>query len=121
MQGRNARESVGQVRSFTGQAFRAQAAEPVLGLPETFVSLHPAKPWEFRIDTPQVGVGGWLQGATKIVGNGRAAFFGEAAMFTAQLAGGDRRPVGMNAPGAEQNAQFVLNVMHWLAGPRPAQ
>ena len=35
-----------------------------------------------------------------------------------QLAGPERRPVGMNAPDAEQNAQFVLNVMHWLEGDR---
>ena len=68
--------------------------------------------------TPRVEVGGWLQGAVKDAGKGRAAFFGEAAMFTAQSAGAERRPMGMNAPGAEQNAQFVLNLLHWLAGPK---
>jgi hypothetical protein len=47
---------------------------------------------------------------------GRAAFFGDPALFTAQIAGPDRRLVGMNARGAEQNFQFVLNVMHWLSG-----
>jgi len=50
-----------------------------------------------------------------VVGKGRAAFFGEAAMFSAQVAGPNRRPMGMNAPGAEQNFQLVLNLMHWLA------
>ena len=50
------------------------------------------------------------------VESGPAAFFGEAAMFSAQVTGPERRPMGMNAPGAEQNAQFVLNVMHWLSG-----
>jgi hypothetical protein len=47
----------------------------------------------------------------------RVAFFGEAAMFSArfQVIGTERRPMGMNAPGAEQNFQFVLNVMRWLA------
>ena len=50
------------------------------------------------------------------VGSGRAAFFGEAAMFSAQVAGPSRRPMGMNAPGAEQNHRFVLNVMRWLMG-----
>ena len=49
-------------------------------------------------------------------GSGRAAFFGEAAMFSAQLS--DKQPMGMNAPMAEQNFQFVLNVMHWLSGIR---
>jgi len=106
--------AVAQVRSFTGQAFRAPGWQPLMVLPEGFVSLHPAKAWAFEPDTPRVQVGGWLQGAVKVVGQGRAAFFGEAAMFSAQLAGPQRAPMGMNAPGAEQNAQFVLNVMHWL-------
>jgi len=44
------------------------------------------------------------------------AVFGEAAMFTAQLAGPARMPMGMNHPLAKQNAQFALNVMHWLSG-----
>ena len=39
---------------------------------------------------------------------------GEAAMCTA-LGEGDGR-WGMNAPGAEQNARFCLNVLHWLTG-----
>lgn len=121
VRGRNAKESVQQVRSFTGQAFRAPGAQPLLVLPGTFVSLHPAKAWDFKPETSQVAVGGWLQGATRIVGEGRAAFFGEAAMFTAQRAGTQRKPVGMNAPGAEQNAQFVVNVLHWLAGPQQSK
>ena len=36
-------------------------------------------------------------------------------MLTAQRAGPERRPMGMNAPGAEQNAQFALNILHWLS------
>ncbi len=47
---------------------------------------------------------------------GRAAFFGEAAMFSAQVAGPNRVPMGMNARLAEQNPQFVLNVLRWLSG-----
>lgn len=115
--GRNASESVTSVRSFTGQAFRAPAtAEPILVLPQTFVSLMPEKAWQFGPETRQVPVGGWLQGAVMRLGSGRAAFFGEAAMFSAQVAGPERRPMGMNAPGAEQNHRFVLNVVRWLAG-----
>lgn len=39
-------------------------------------------------------------------------------MFSAQenTNNGEVVHFGMNAPGAEQNAQFILNVMHWLAG-----
>lgn len=34
----------------------------------------------------------------------------------AQVSGPERHPVGMNAKHAGENPQFVLNVMHWLAG-----
>jgi hypothetical protein len=113
--GRTANESVTSIRTFTGQAFQAPAsAQPLLVLPEDFVSLMPVKAWEFGPDTKIIPVGGWLQGAVMPFGSGRAAFFGEAAMFSAQLS--DNQPMGMNAPMAEQNFQFVLNVMHWLSG-----
>jgi hypothetical protein len=49
------------------------------------------------------------------VGKGRVAVFGEAGMFTAQLAGPKQTPMGMNAPEAEQNHQLVLNLLHWLS------
>jgi hypothetical protein len=116
VEGRNAGERVTQVRSFTGQAFRWDVpdAQPIMILPADFVSLEPLIAWQFKTDTPVRRVGGWWQGATRRVGTGRVALFGEAAMFSAQIAGADRRPMGMNAPMAEQNAQFTLNVLHWL-------
>ena len=40
--------------------------------------------------------------------------FGEAALFSAQLAGPEHRPMGMNHPDAVQNAQLLLNIVHWL-------
>jgi hypothetical protein len=55
------------------------------------------------------------QGAVQPTGKGRAAFFGEAAMFSAQLAGAEKDHLGMNAPGAEANFRFTLNLLHWLA------
>jgi hypothetical protein len=113
--GRNETESVTSVRSFTGQAFQAPAsAQPILVLPGDFISLMPVKSDEFGPDTKRFPVGGWLQGAAMPFGSGRAAFFGEAAMFSAQMS--DNNPMGMNAPMAEQNFQFVLNIMHWLSG-----
>jgi len=115
--GRDQKESVKSIRTFTGQAFQAPAqAESLLVLPGTFIALMPVVAWDFKPDTKQMPVGGWSQGAVLKAGKGRAAFFGEAAMFSAQVSGAERRPMGMNAPGAEQNAQFVLNVMHWLSG-----
>ena len=106
------------MRSFTGQAFTAPGAEPILVLPATFIALMPRVAWQFTPDTKHVPVGGWLQGAVMKVGRGRAAFFGEAAMFSAKMVGPNRRPMGMNAPGAEQNVQLVRNLMGWL-GERP--
>ena len=37
-------------------------------------------------------------------------------MFSAQVSGPDRTPMGMNHPSAGQNVQFLLNVVHWLTG-----
>jgi hypothetical protein len=117
VKGRTPGESVTSIRTFTGQAFQASdAAQPLLVLPQNFISLMPEKAWQFGPDTKRSPVGGWLQGAVMSFGSGRAAFFGEAAMFSAQVAGPERKPMGMNAPLAEQNFQFVLNVMHWLSG-----
>jgi hypothetical protein len=114
-EGRTEKESVTSIRSFTGQAFQApESAQPLMVLPDDFVLLMPEKAWEFGPTTKAIPVGGWLQGAVMTFGHGRAAFFGEAAMFSAQISGNE--PAGMNAPMAEQNFQFVLNVMHWLSG-----
>jgi hypothetical protein len=37
-------------------------------------------------------------------------------MFSAQLTGREKAPMGMNAAVARHNPQFLLNVMHWLVG-----
>lgn len=113
--GRSDEQPIASVRSFVGQAFQApRSAEPILVLPRNFVSLMPEKAWEFSAETKRLPVDGWLQGAVMKVGGGRAAFFGEAAMFSAQRVG--TTEVGMNAPGAEENYRLVLNVLRWLSG-----
>ena len=76
----------------------------------------PDTAWAFREDTPRIPVAGWSQGAVMKFGKGRLAIFGEAAMFTAQVSGKSKRKMGMNHPAAKQNAQFLLNVIHWLDG-----
>lgn len=115
--GRSAGERVDSVVSFTGQAFRGEGAAPLLILGPDAVSLLPAKPWVFDSSTARRSAAGWWQGAVKEVGRGRVAVFGEAAMFTAQLAGPERTPVGMNHPAAAQNARFLRNLMQWLTEP----
>lgn len=76
----------------------------------------PIVAWQFSDTTPRISGEGWLQGGTVTFGRGRIAVFGEAAMFSAQRKGPQHTPMGMNAPEAAQNPQFVLNVLHWLAG-----
>lgn len=116
--GRSGEERVEQVRSFTGQAVRVPPeATPLLLLPEGTVSLFPDTAWQFSARTRQAPAGGLAQGAVRRYGQGRIAVFGEAAMFTAQLAGPTRAPVGMNAPGATGNATLVLNLVRWLLEP----
>lgn len=115
--GRTAAERVDSVRSFTGQAFRAGSeAQPLLVMGPTMVSLMPETAWDFDETTRRVPVAGWLQGAVLRFGEGRVAVFGEAAMFTAQYVPQDNAWFGMKSPGAEQNQQFLLNVLHWLSG-----
>ena len=114
--GRTSGERVTAIATFTGSAFQAgEGWTPLLTLAPHIVSLAPQEAWAFTPDTPRQPVGGWLQGAVLALGQGRVAVFGEAAMFTAQLGGPQRQPMGMNAPGAEENPQFLLHVMRWLA------
>ena len=115
--GRNSSEVVTSIRSFTGQAFIVpESAQPLMILPDDFISVMPEEPWAYAPATKIIPVGGWLQGAVMPYDAGRAAFFGEAAMFTAQMDESSGMRIGMNSPMAEQNSQFVLNVMHWLSG-----
>ena len=115
--GRGKEERIDSVATFTGSAFRLEkGGEAVLTFGQQVISLEPNVAWQFTAETPKVDVKGWHQGATLRHGKGRVVVFGEAAMFTAQVAGQQRTKVGMNAPLAPQNAQFLLNLMHWLTG-----
>ncbi len=114
--GRTPAERVDSVATFTGSAFRAAKVEAIIVLGSGFVSLTPERPGDMSKITERTPVDGWLQGAVTRLGKGRVAVFGEAAMFSAQVAGPERMPMGMNHPHAARNAQFLLNLMHWLSG-----
>lgn len=115
--GRNASEHIDSVIAFTGQAFRLGGpGDALMTLGPNIQLLMPEVAWQFSKLTPRVSASGMLQGAAIQYGTGRVAVFGEAAMFTAQLSGPSRTPAGMNDPTAPQNAQFLLNVIHWLSG-----
>jgi hypothetical protein len=117
--GRSATEKVDSVHAFTGQGFRSERPiEPLMTLPSGSTLRLPVNAGEFKDTTAEVPAAGMYQGAVFRYGEGRVAVFGEAAMFSAQKLTIDDRvlPMGMNAPEAAQNPQFLLNIMHWLSG-----
>ena len=109
-------ERIDSIATFTGQGFRLKGkGTPVLTLDRRFAILLPKVAWEFDHDTKKMPGAGLLQGVLLERGRGRVAVFGEAAMFSAQLGGPNRAPMGMNVPLAGQNARLALNIMRWLA------
>ncbi len=110
-------EGIDSVASFTGQGFQIpDGARPLLLFGRDVLSLMPDTAWAFKPDTPHIALEGWSQGAVMSVGKGRLAVFGEAAMFTAQVAGPNRFKMGMNADIAPQNYLFLIRLVRWLAG-----
>jgi hypothetical protein len=115
--GRATSEHVDSVTTFTGNAFSArdETVSPILVFGSGVDVLTTDTAWVFNDKTARRSAAGLLQGGAVQFGSGRVVITGEAALFSAQVAGPARRPMGMNAPGAEQNPQFLLNIMHWLS------
>jgi len=115
--GRYAAESVQQIATFTGQAFKIpDDATPILTFNKNYVNMLPDTAWIFNDETTRFNVEGWSQGAYREFGKGKIVVFGEAAMFTAQLAGPQKSKAGMNNEAAPENHQLLLNIIHWLDG-----
>jgi hypothetical protein len=113
--GRTPGETVNKVVTFTGQAFGIPAgATSILKFDKHYLLLETDTAWVFDSHTRYLPVNGWSQGAFMKFGKGRVVMFGEAAMFSAQLAGKDKRKVGMNSDYAEENYKLLLNIIHWL-------
>ena len=107
-------KGIDTVVTFTGSAFRLPpGAHPVLAL-RNYTLLRPQEAWQFTETTPFTDSRGFYQLGYLEYGKGRVVMSGEAAMFSAQLAGPNRNLVGMNQPEARQNGQLLLNIMHWL-------
>ena len=100
---------IDEVTTFTGSSFQIDSAgQPLLVFGPQVCS---STGWT---DANPLPLEGHWQGAVLPFGAGRVAVFSEAAMFSAQVTGPNRSPMGMNAPVARQNAALLLNVMHWL-------
>jgi hypothetical protein len=117
--GRGPDEAITSLRTFTGSAFRAPPnARPLIVFPAGFMIHQCGLPCPAGV--PESNAAGYLQGAVLKFGKGRIAVFGEAAMFSAQVAMGPTPYYfGFDAPDAKQNKPFILNLMHWLAGLLP--
>jgi hypothetical protein len=116
IEGRFPDERVDSVATFYGHAMRARdsAVVPLMVFGSEIESMQPDRLWGIDDDTPRIPVGGWLQGAARTLGRGRVVVYGEAGMAVAERIGPHARPRGMNTAVGTQNAQFLLNTLHWL-------
>ena len=115
--GRNADETVNKVVTFTGQAIRIpEGATSILRFDDRYLLMETDTAWVFDSHTRYTRISDWSQGAYMKYGKGRVVMFGEAAMFSAQLAGANQYKVGMNSDYAEENYKLLLNIIHWLDG-----
>ena len=109
-EGRNENERINLVRSFTGQSLKGpEGSVAILNLADS------------ATDSPHISAelsasaAGRAQAVALKFGKGRVVVQGEATMLSAQIAGADKHPMGMNVPGNDDR-QYALNVMHWLSG-----
>ena len=115
--GRNPDETVNKVVTFTGQAIRMPAgATAILRFDDRYLLMETDTAWVFDSHTRYTGIRDWTQGAYMKYGKGRVVMFGEAAMFSAQLAGAAKNKIGMNSDYADENYKLLLNIIHWLDG-----
>lgn len=118
--GRNEKEAIRVVATFTGHPFHASRDfQPLMVFgPGAIANTIPLHNFEGmpQAEWPVLDIAGWWHGGTRKLGKGRVVLLGEAAMCSAQLAGADKWTMGMNHPKAAQNAQFCLSTVRWLTG-----
>ncbi|MBX9738006.1 MAG: hypothetical protein K2X32_13880 [Phycisphaerales bacterium] len=124
--GRSPSESVNVVETFTGQSLKGPLtpdAAALLRLADSAMDRIPVGS-ETKAEGSQVtttfktrdaSAAGRCQGLSMRFGKGRVVVLAEAAMLTAQIDNKSGQPFGMNAPNND-NRQFALNVVRWLAG-----
>lgn len=113
--GTSLQERIDSIAVFTGSAFLPPPkATRITDLRDDYFILLPGSAGQFSDTTAWIDGRYFANAAALEHGKGRVVCFGEAAMFSAQRQGPDRLPMGMNQPGAEQNPQLLLNIIHWL-------
>ena len=120
IRGRDSTETLRCVVTFTGQSLAGPpGAAQLLRLSDRAQDLMVGL-GEYRADVPEskrLSAAGRAQGLAFMLGKGRVVVLAEAAMMSAQVAGPQRQPMGMNVPGTDDR-QLALNVVRWLAGAR---
>ena len=108
--GRNATERVNRIIAFTGQSLKGPADSfAFMKLADSAMDAMPGG------NSRPISAAGRSQGLAMLFGKGHVVVLGEAGMLSAQLAGPNRMPFGMNKPGID-NRQLALNTVHWLSG-----
>lgn len=117
--GATGRKKISHYYAFGGQAIIApKGAISILTTPdhfETMLAISVSREFYSAIRLP---TGGQSQGAAMEFGKGRVVFMGETGGFTAQLIAGSR-PFGFENPEADENKEFILATMRWLARYQP--
>lgn len=119
--GRDSTERIHVIYSFTGQSLSIPSGATALMKLSRMATEAPN-----RVELAAARgkpADGRAQGIAMPFGKGRVVMLGEAAMMSAQLAGGrggagaggEPRLMGMNFPGSDDK-QFALNVERWLTG-----
>ncbi len=104
-----------KIKTFTGQAFKIpNKATSILKTNEKLLVYLPDTMWRFSEKTKRFPAKNLSQGAVMKFKRGKIAVFGEAAMFTAQLAGPNQFKAGMNSEEAKENYKLLLNIVNWL-------
>jgi hypothetical protein len=108
VEGRNEKERVNRVLSFTGQSLKGPPdSSSILKLADTAQDSNNQK--------EMTSAAGRAQALAFKVGKGRVVVHGEAAMLSAQISGQEKFKMGMNFEGYD-NKQYALNLVHWLSG-----
>ena len=112
--GRDSTERIRRVVAFTGQSLEGpKGSTSFLQLSPVAVDIIAPSLQAAMSSKETRPAAGRSQGLALTAEKGRVVVLGEAAMLSAQLAGPDHRPMGMNVPGSDDR-QLALNVMHWL-------
>jgi len=110
--GQSATQKVDSIATFTGSAFTIPPeAIPIIKLKD-YTILTPDQAWRFTDETPFENSEHYFQAAALNYGKGKLILMGEAAMFTAQIAGNQK--VGMNSESAKNNVRLLRNAIQWL-------